>query len=827
MSILLKHITKNILENKFRSMVILFIVLLSTAVSFLVFSLQDIITYNYDKVYNASVGEANVTIQKDDVLTPFNTESLNLDGIDTTKRSDIYSLRGKYSAELGVVKVSLIGMDLDAYQEMDAVSLIGSAYGLSLQADDCVISKKSADAYHLSVGEPVVITVGEQKHTFNVAAIAETNRTFYEEKGNFQLLIPITTANEIGQTESMATKTRLKVSDTTDIPAAVSQIAQQNHDLSVYAGEQFEALHYQLSTVSSAMLFVVIIVVLIGVYILFALVKLIMTDRISIIGTFRSIGADRFKIIEILLLEFLSYGIIGTVLGLFAAIPLLPVVADLFNQYKEFGVATEVVYNPIYFLIAGCIGVLLPAVSALYNITKTSKKPLTEIVLPSSAKLSAVTKKSVFLCVGSLALSVFLYALNFSDNLILGFLSILFLFICAALATPILMTALADIVTKQNPNSGVLCMGLKNLKTNRVVRGNGSMLTVVILVSLMLTTLISGMKTVAATDIASYGFDGIVTLGGEKNVTAAELAQMDGVDAAYDSYEAMWYGDYATGFARVYGVYDFATFNSFMTSIRSIDADIDQKLGSMENAIIIDEYWGRVQNFSVGDVIPIYADEKRSQKVGDFTVAGFWDSADGTTDRGFVAVTLATYQKLFSDLPERILVQTQSAEAVVQRISEQYLDTNISAVTVEDYIAEQLGGINTMIQIMGIAISMGIAIIVLGIISNLIVSFLQRKKEYAVMYSVCMSKGQLVTMLIWEMLFSFFAIFVTSITGGILLVPYLPKVTSGLGLVLTYELSPYVVPIILAVFFALLAVTTAIPVRKLKKMNVMEELKYE
>lgn len=773
-----------------------------------------------------------MTIQKDDMNTPFNTESLNLNGVETLKRSDIYSLRGKYSSAQGVVKTALIGMDLDAYQEMDAVSLIGSERGLSLQADNCVISKKSADAYSLSVGDSVAITALEQEYTFKVAAIAETNRTFYEEKGNFQLLIPIATANKIGQTEGMATKIRLKVSDTVDISAIILQIEQQNSGLLAYAGEQFEALHYQLSTVSSAMLFIVIIVVLIGIYILFALVKLIMSDRIPIIGTFRSIGADRPKIIKILLLEFLSYGIIGTVLGLLVAVPLLPVVADLFNQYKEFGVVTEVVYNPAYFLIAGCIGMFLPAVSALYNIMKTSKKSLTEIVLPSSAKLAATTKKSVILCIGSLALSVLLYVLNFSDNLILGFSSIIFLFIGAALATPILMTALANIVTRRNPNSGVqrsgpLVMGLKNLKTNRVVRGNGSMLTVVILITLMLTTLIGGMKSVAATDIASYGFDAIVTLGGEKNVTATELAQMDGVDATYDSYEAMWYGDYATGFARVYGVDDFATFNSFMTSIRNAEADIDQKLASTENAIIIDEYWGRVQNLSVGDGIFIFADERRTQKVGDFTVAGFWDSSDGTTDRGFVAVSLGTYQKLFSNLPERILLQTQSAEAVALQISEQYLDTNISAVTVEDYIAEQLNGINTMIQIMVIAISMGVAIIVLGIISNLIVSFLQRKKEYAVMYSVCMSKRQLVTMLIWKMLFSFIAILLTGVAAGILLVKYLPKVTSGLGLVLSYEFSPVAVPIILAVSFAVLAVTTAIPVRKLKKMNVMEELKYE
>ena len=55
MIILLKHILKNIWENKFRSIIIILVVMLSTFVTFTALSLQDIVTDTYNKTFNGSV----------------------------------------------------------------------------------------------------------------------------------------------------------------------------------------------------------------------------------------------------------------------------------------------------------------------------------------------------------------------------------------------------------------------------------------------------------------------------------------------------------------------------------------------------------------------------------------------------------------------------------------------------------------------------------------------------------------------------------------------------------------------------------------------------
>jgi len=298
------------------------------------------------------------------------------------------------------------------------------------------------------------------------------------------------------------------------------------------------------------------------------------------------------------------------------------------------------------------------------------------------------------------------------------------------------------------------------------------MFTVVILIAVVMTTLTNGIKNVAATDIAnSSAYDVIVTLNGE-DMRASDLRDFENVTGALDSYESLWFGDYCTGSSRVYGIGQFNELNEYVRALRYDGDNLDELLRNTAHGIIVDEYWARVQNLSVGDVVTFFADEKQSNEIGNFTVAGFWDSSTGTTDRGFVGISLDDFQSLITDVPDKVLVRTSTPGSVVQAISERYLDTGIAAV-------------DTMIGMLFACVVLGAIIIVCGIVSNLIVSFIGRKKEYAVMYSVCMSKRQLMNMLLWEFLFSCISVGLVSIVAGFALSEwFLSKAANGTGMVI-------------------------------------------
>jgi len=83
-------------------------------------------------------------------------------------------------------------------------------------------------------------------------------------------------------------------------------------------------------------------------------------------------------------------------------------------------------------------------------------------------------------------------------------------------------------------------------------------------------------------------------------------------------------------------------------------------------------------------------------------------------------------------------------------------------------------------------------------------------------------------MLLWELLLSCISIGLVSIVSGFVLSEYyLSKAANGTGLVIDFQFGIVTMLVILAVAFIIHAITTAFPINRLKKLNVMEELRYE
>jgi ABC-type lipoprotein release transport system permease subunit len=823
MSILFKHLIKNICENKFRSMVIIFIVALSTTVSFVALSLGEVISATYAKVYNASVGEANVTIDSE---APFSANDIKLRGVDIEKSECIYDMKGKFNDGEKAIRADIRGVDAVQYVAMDSLAIIGDT--VSLKKNDCIISTKSADKYGLKVGDVCRVEIDGKQYEFVVKALGESNRTFYEEQGSIQLLISIDQCNRINNQSGYITKVRLKTK--TDPDKSVEILKKQNPEYEIYTGETYEKLHFQLQSVTGAMLITMCIVILIGGYIISSLVKIIMTDRIPVVGTFRSIGTDQTKIIKIELLEFFTYGIAGTLLGMIGGAAILPKVADLFNQYKEYGVHTVTKFNLVSIIIASCIGILLPPIMAISKIISVSKMDLKVIILQQQQEKQVKIGKGLLGTLIYLPFCLFTYIFNKGDSFVIGLLTIVLLIVGTTSLLQLILTGISKIWEGRVKKNGSLLLGIKSLQSNRYVRSNGSMVVTICLIFIIITTIILGIKNTAQNDLSSYGFDIICLLNGEQNIHAEDLEKYDGVTGAFESYEVMAYGNYANGYCRVYGIDDFDSLNNYMKALfySKSGAELDKKLASVENGIVIDQYWAKVRNINIGDNIKLFYDEKKESEAGEFTVVDTWDCSKGTTDRVFVGLSLENYKKIFEIVPERILMKTSTdASKIADTIAQEYVNTNISVQPTMDFLQDQINMVNTILSILIISIIMSGLVIVIGISSNLTVAFLKRKKEYATLFSVCMDMKQLKNMIVYETIASYVAVMVTL---GILYVPIvicIPKLTNGLGLIISYQANIFVILAVLIVTLIVQLATTIGPIMRLRKINIVEELKYE
>ena len=72
-----------------------------------------------------------------------------------------------------------------------------------------------------------------------------------------------------------------------------------------------------MAFVSAIMVLVFAMAIIMIVYVIGSLNKIIITERLPVIGTFRSIGATKHKMNGILVLENALYGLIGGVIGVF------------------------------------------------------------------------------------------------------------------------------------------------------------------------------------------------------------------------------------------------------------------------------------------------------------------------------------------------------------------------------------------------------------------------------------------------------------------------------------------------------------------------------
>src|SRR5690606_2323606 len=179
--------------------------------------------------------------------------------------------------------------------------------------------------------------------------------------------------------------------------------------------------------------------------------------------------------------EFFVYGVVGSIFGMVLAVIFLPYAADVFNEYKEYGVETIVTYDVVYLLTALLFGMLFPAFINFFQILKANRKPLKEVLFDTSFTPEKRSRWTMIMGILFLALSFLLYFLNKYDGILLAILSLLLLFISVVMLMPTLLNGISNIMQliTRTSSSGELKLGIKNIAGNKIVANNVSMIMVV------------------------------------------------------------------------------------------------------------------------------------------------------------------------------------------------------------------------------------------------------------------------------------------------------------------------------------------------------------
>ncbi|HLS60418.1 MAG TPA: FtsX-like permease family protein [Virgibacillus sp.] len=405
MKIILNHMVKNIFEKKLRTSIMLVTIILSTMVLFIGLSLNDILNNTYSTMVKGAYGDGNILMTKEiDNDDPFyHTEDIYTDTIDLNDRVDLINQAGMSKLDGKDVRVSIVGLDVNVAVKMKLIDPIDQDSDFELVDNRVMISARTATNYDLEVGDPFKIDMNEDTYTYTIGAISKPTGLYDSEMDDIMLVASYEPLNEVYGTENLVTSTLLQV-DHDQLEDSMATLKNHHTDFSVEQVGQHESAMRDEETIQTTMFIAIVIIVMISAYVILSLSKVIIAERMPTVGTFRSLGATKGMINRLLSMEFLLYGIIGAVIGLILALLGLPIVADLFNEYKEYGLETVIHYQPTYIIIAFVFGALFPLFFGIIQIHRAHKKTLKEIMLNTTQHTLHRTIQNVRLSWGAFSL---------------------------------------------------------------------------------------------------------------------------------------------------------------------------------------------------------------------------------------------------------------------------------------------------------------------------------------------------------------------------------------------------------------------------------------
>ena len=254
-----------------------------------------------------------------------------------------------------------------------------------------------------------------------------------------------------------------------------------------------------------------------------------------------------------------------------------------------------------------------------------------------------------------------------------------------------------------------------------------------------------------------------------------------------------------------------------------------------ENEIIISTAAAQRQGIAIGDEIMITLDADTDFPIEKKMIVKDTMNMEKMESFGIwtVIINPDVYEHIFGEkILSMVLVRCADPDAVKERIEKCSESGSLRASTMEEMIEEDKSSNSGLLMVIRLIVAGSAGLTLIGIAGNQSLGFLTRKRENALLYSVALPRGGLKKMLFLESVFSMgISAAVAAVTA-----PFLYGVLGHLmdvigdgeinilekGMTATTDSLAY-----LGIILVIYLLTTMIPFKYLRKMNIAEELKYE
>lgn len=838
MAVIFKFTIKNILKKKLRTFLIILAVVMASSLFFVSNGIASSNEKTTIDMLKSSYGSADVYITAGS-RSPNQYVSLN--------KAEIYRDRVKYiigETDLyGVYKINNIqkipvyfkGIDYNDLMIMNPINLIQQNTIATFKENELIVSKKTADKYGFFLGKEIKVNIKGNEEKFKIVAIADQSSIFSNDENGIIAVAPRKSLCELNNTNGMVSEIYFGLKNQSKIDNFVQDLSDtyKNYDINKVIDEQEIEKSTQTTRVSFLMLLAVVMVM--SIFIIYTAFKIIIYERIPIIGIFRSMGSTKFTCNIVLIAESLIYGILGGILGDICGISMLYLIAVLMNSNRNF-IKTTISYDPLLIIETVIFAMMISFFSSLIPIVRVSKISIKDIILNNISRTKENGKKKFSnIILGSFLLIIIIMvqvvnnpkskALAISTDLV----AIISIISLAIILIPIINTAFSNILCKLNGfifgNEGIIAG--KNLKNDKNILNNISLLCI----SISTLFMINVISVTASQEIAkaynSWNCDIVMYVNENSTLGDVENSRIKNTKNVSDALGV--YGVYNTEVIGknkeincIQGIAE-NKFNDYINiQLSGGKKDISKSFNEGRNIIITDEIESSI-NAKIGDEIIL--DTVKGKKK--YKIVGTFNSLMQLGSYAFIPdkyIKSDFNQNQYHD----IFIKTiGDPTAVKNRLIAEFKNGEYTIETINDMKADTSQKYEDEINQLRIFPLISLIIGILGVINNFVISFMYRKHNLAIMVSVGISKKQAKKMILTEGFIVGFIGSITGVTFGTAMCSVFTKVMSVIGLPMNmqYDFTLYVECFALGIGIAMLA--SIAPILKLSKINIVESLKAE
>jgi len=823
--IIVKFILTNIKEKKFRTFLIIFSITISTALFLSSRALLDTMLDESINSMKSYYGNCDIIISADEDSPShiFYTKGAEEYKDDFEYIIGIVGVNAVFKSENDeFVRLDLRGISLEDQDKINPVKYVQTHNLYPFTGRKIIINLDTAERFNLTLGDTIELEIDGIKRSFIISGIAE-NEGFFQQREVISAIVPKNTLASFYNAGLRVSTIYLKLNDISKKSVLIKELSNSYKQYDVREPFTEQEIKQALEAINTPFSLIVVILLCVTMFIIYSSFKVITLERLQVIGTFRSIGATRKATDFILIAESLVYGIVGGITGIIFGIGALYLM-------KLIMLPDSVVVFPFtlkHILSAFIVAIVITLLSTILPIIRVSRIPLRAIVLNDIEKKSGKRKWDFLIAVPMLIIAIVIPRIVPKNiALIVNAICAVILVLAVILIIPYIVSLFIKIFEKVYivtfGNIGILAA--KNLKDNKSVLNNISLLAIGLSSLLTMNTV---SRDIVAGIIDHYNtrlYDIMLEdRKADKNFEQL-LRRVDGVKDVYSIYET--YGVEVEGFNYQIRAVQGVDKNKFLDYWdMDIEGDRKEQINKLDERrnILITNSLKEALGVNLGDEITLkFGNASRT-----FKIIGFYNTR---IFNGNCALVSERYLK--SDLQaryySRVYIKTyKDPKEVEKTLREKLIRRKTTISRIQALKEAELAGNQRVFSILDMFSIFTLFIGILGVFNNLIVSFLERKRSFAMFRSVGMSKSQILKMLFLESLSGGIIGGVMGVVTGIIMISDMPYVMKAINQPIEISVSAHYLLIYFMAGIVITVLASVTPAMKTSKLNIIEAIKYE